>query len=85
MKATETAGGGMRKFRTIDVRPMMARDESPFPAIMAAVKEIKSGEGLCVVSPFLPSPLIERMQGGGFKARPERRADGSWGTFFWKE
>lgn len=83
MKTTK-AEGGARKFRTIDVRPMMARDESPFQTIMAAVAAIKPGEGLCVVSPFLPSPLIERMQAGGFEARPERRADGAWETFFWK-
>ena len=82
MKTTKADGG--RKFRTIDVRPMFARDESPFQAIMAAVAAIKPGEGLCVVSPFLPSPLIERMQAGGFEARPERRADGAWETFFWK-
>ncbi len=85
MKANKAEGGGARKFRTIDVRPMMARDESPFPAIMAAVAGLKDGEGLCVVSPFLPSPLIERMQASGFEARPERRVDGAWATFFWRE
>ncbi len=81
----ETTHGGARKFRTIDVRPIMARNEEPFRAIMTAVAAIKPGEGLAVIAPFLPSPLIERMQAGGFEARPERQADGSWQTFFWRE
>lgn len=73
------------KYRTIDVRPLMARGEEPFQPIMAAVAAIKPGEGLIVIAPFLPSPLIERMHAGGYHARPERLTDGSWQTFFWKE
>lgn len=74
-----------RRFRTIDVRPLLKRGEEPFPQIMAAVAELKPGEGLAIVAPFLPSPLIERLHAAGYEARPERGADGSWKTFFWRE
>jgi hypothetical protein len=38
-----------------------------------------------LISPFLPSPLIERMQSLGYEARAERVSDGSWRSLFWKE
>lgn len=74
----KTNGG--RKSRSLDVRPMIARDESPFLPIMDAVGALQSGESLQLITPFLPSPLIERLHAEGFSARPERRGDGSWCT-----
>lgn len=71
-----------RKYRALDVRPVIARGEEPFRKIMSTLATLEPGEGLALISPFLPSPLIEKLQGGGFEARPERRADGSWQTFF---
>jgi uncharacterized protein (DUF2249 family) len=70
------------RVRALDVRPLIARGEEPFPAIMAAVARLAPGESLALTTPFLPSPLIERLKGDGFRARPERRADGSWRTLF---
>lgn len=74
-----------RKYRTLDVRPLIARGEEPFPAIMKTLAALKPDEGFALIAPFLPSPLIERMHAAGFQARPERRGDGSWQTFFWRE
>ena len=71
-----------RKVRTLDVRPLLARGEDPFRKIMATVAALREGESLLIVSPFLPSPLIERLQGDGFDARPERSSDGAWRTHF---
>jgi uncharacterized protein (DUF2249 family) len=74
-----------RRTRTLDVRPLLARGEEPFAKIMTTVAALTPDENLIVISPFLPSPLIERLQAAGFEARPERRADGSWQTFFSRE
>jgi hypothetical protein len=74
-----------RKYRTVDVRPLIARGEDPREKLLATVAALGANEGLLVVSPFLPSPLIERLRGGGLQARPERSADGSWRTFFWRD
>ena len=71
-----------RKSRTLDLRPIIAAGNEPFTTIMAAVAEVAAGETLLLVTPFLPSPLIEKLQGDGFTARPERRSDGSWVTAF---
>jgi len=73
------------KVRTVDVRALIARGEEPFKKIMATVDALGPDEGLIVIAPFLPSPLIERLQSAGFQARPERLADGSWQTFFRRE
>lgn len=71
-----------KKVRTLDVRPLIARGEEPFRKIMSTVAALQPGEGLLLISPFLPSPLIEKLQSEGFTARPERGADGAWRTHF---
>ncbi|HYD85617.1 MAG TPA: DUF2249 domain-containing protein [Opitutus sp.] len=74
-----------RKFRALDVRPLIARGEEPFHQVMTAISELQPDEGFELTAPFLPSPLIERMQAAGYSVRPERHADGSWRTFFWRQ
>lgn len=71
-----------RKQRTLDVRAIMARGEEPFSKIMQTVASLAAGEEFVLISPFLPSPLIEKLQSEGFQARPERRIDGAWQTHF---
>ena len=73
------------KPRTLDVRRVFAAGGEPFPLIMAAVAEVGAGGSLVLITPFLPSPLIEKLHAEGFTARPERRADGSWQTLFRRE
>ena len=74
-----------RKTHTLDLRPIIAAGQEPFTRIMAAVAGVEVGETLLLVTPFLPSPLIEKLQSEGFSARPERRSDGSWQTAFRRE
>jgi hypothetical protein len=72
----------IRIVRTLDVRPMMARGEQPFTKIMGVVQSIRPGEGFVLITPFVPAPLIERLQSEGFSTRPELRGDGGWQTQF---
>ena len=72
----------MAASRILDVRPLIARGEEPFPRVMALVNNTRPGEGFTIVSPFIPAPLIERLQSEGYLVRPEFRADGSWETRF---
>lgn len=73
-----------RKTRTLDIRPLMAAGVSPFEKIMKAIDALAAGETLLLITPFLPSPLIEKLHSEGLEARPARRADGSWQTQFWR-
>jgi len=72
-------------FRRLDVRKMLARGIEPFPVIRKNLDALEPGEGLTVVAPFLPSPLIEKLGGEGFSSRVEPQPDGSWVTYFWRE
>jgi hypothetical protein len=74
--------GEARKVRTLDVRPLMARGEEPFAKIMALVRDTSPGDAFIIVSPFIPAPLIERLQSEGYVTRPEHRSDGAWQTHF---
>lgn len=73
------------KFKALDVRPILARGVDPFSKVRATVDALKSGEGLSVTAPFLPSPLIERLGSEGFRSRVERLADGAWVAHFWRD
>ena len=75
----------MTKFISLDVRPILTRGGDPFSAVRKTVDRLKTGEGLSVVAPFLPSPLIEKLGSEGFQSRVERRVDGTWVTHFWRD
>ncbi len=72
-------------FKRLDVRKLIARGIAPFPEIRKRVDALQPGEGLAIVAPFLPSPLIERLRGEKFESRVEPQPDGSWVTYFWRE
>ena len=73
------------RYRTLDVRPLFKRNEEPFSAIRKVVDSLAAGQGLLLITPFLPSPSIELLQNEGFHAQPERRVDGAWQTAFTRQ
>lgn len=74
-----------RKFKRLDVRPILARGIEPFSEIRTRVDRLAPGEGLSVIAPFLPSPLIEKLGSEGFQSRVERQSGGVWVTHFWRD
>lgn len=75
----------MNKFKRFDVRDMLSRGVEPFPEIRKRVDALKSDEGLIVVAPFLPSPLVEKLSGEGFASKIERGSGADWIIYFWRE
>jgi hypothetical protein len=73
------------KFKTFDVRPLLARGEEPLSLIRARIDALGAGQGLTVVAPFLPAPLIELLRSEGFASSMEHRADGAWAVNFWRD
>lgn len=71
-----------KKFRTLDVRPVLKSGGEPFSVITSEVAKLKPDEGLILITPFLPSPLIEHLKSSGFEARPQVQSDGTWQTIF---
>ncbi|MGZ5022502.1 MAG: DUF2249 domain-containing protein [Chthoniobacterales bacterium] len=74
-----------RKFRKLDVGPILARGDEPFAVIREHVDALRPNEGLSVIAPFLPSPLIEKLGREGFQSRVERMPGTSWITHFWRD
>jgi hypothetical protein len=74
-----------RKFKTLDVRPILAKGVEPFSKIRQTIDALGPDEGLSVIAPFLPSPLIEILGSEGFQSRVERQVSGGWAVHFWRE
>ena len=75
----------INKFKRFDVRDLLARGVEPFPEIRQRVNALKSGDGLIVIAPFLPSPLVERLSGDGFASKIEKGGGADWLVYFWRE
>lgn len=75
----------LSRFKRFDVRPLLKRGAEPLQEILKRVQSLTSQEGLIVVAPFLPSPLIELLGSQGFASKIERGDRGSWIVYFWRE
>ena len=49
------------KFKRFDVRDRLRNGIEPFLEIFQRVNALQPDEGLIIVAPFLPSPLIEKL------------------------
>ncbi len=74
----------LNKFKRFDVRGLLRDGLEPFPEIHRRVTALPPDEGLIIVAPFLPSPLIERLGGDGFASKVERGAGSDWIVYFWR-
>lgn len=72
------------RFKRFDVRKLLAQGTEPFAAIRQRVDALEAGEGLALIAPFLPAPLIEKLRSEGYASRAEPQPDGSWVTYFWR-
>ncbi|MEI6196771.1 MAG: DUF2249 domain-containing protein [Verrucomicrobiota bacterium] len=75
----------INRFKRFDVREILQRGVEPFPEIHQRVSALKPDEGLIVVAPFLPSPLVEKLTGEGFSSKVERGSGADWMIYFWRE
>jgi Uncharacterized conserved protein (DUF2249) len=74
-----------RKFKTLDVQPILTAGGEPFSKIRESIAALGDDEGLSVIAPFLPSPLIEKLGSEGFESRVERQPGGGWIVHFWRD
>ena len=75
----------MKRFQKLDVRPLLRQGVEPFPVIKAKVDSLGPDEGLELIAPFLPAPLVDVLTAQGFEHRIEKSDDGSWTVWFWRE
>jgi hypothetical protein len=75
----------LSKFKKFDVRALLEKGLEPLPEILKRVQSLKPDQGLIVVAPFLPSPLIEKLGSEGFQSKVEPAQGGPWIVYFWRE
>lgn len=75
---------GIRRFKKLDVRPLIAQGEQPFTRVMDALSRLKTDEALELHAPFLPAPLVERLSSEGYSHRFEMTGPGHWSVCFWR-
>jgi len=75
----------LNQFKRLDVRGLLRQGREPFPEIRRRVDALQPEEGLIVIAPFLPSPLIEKLGSEGFRSKVEPGEAGSWIVYFWRE
>jgi uncharacterized protein (DUF2249 family) len=73
------------RFKRLDVRPIIAKGVEPFAAVRSRIDRMGAGEGLTVIAPFLPSPLIEKLTSEGFRSSVQHQPDGAWAVNFWRD
>jgi hypothetical protein len=71
-------------FKTLDVRPLLAGGTEPLREIRRRLDALPADNGLTVIAPFLPAPLIELLKSEGYESTIERRTDGAWAVNFWR-
>jgi len=71
-------------FKRFDVRPLLAKGQEPFPVIRTRIDQLAAGEGLIVMAPFLPSPLIEILGAEGFATKIEKASGPDWMVYVWR-
>jgi hypothetical protein len=75
----------LSKFKKFDLRPLLQKGSEPLPEIIKRVQSLKQDEGLIIVAPFLPSPLIEKLGSEGFESKLEPGQVGQWIVYFWRQ
>lgn len=75
----------LNQFKRFDVRPLLAQGVEPFPEVRKRIDALKPDEGLIVIAPFLPSPLVERLKSEGFEAKLEKGNGADWIVYFWRQ
>lgn len=75
----------LNQFKRLDVRPMLRQGQEPYSEIRKRVDSLPRDQGLIIVAPFLPSPLIEKLGSEGFASRVERGQGSDWIVYFWRE
>lgn len=66
----------------LDIRPLLARGEQPFDAIMSAADALSPGQALLLIAPFRPAPLYSVMAGRGFSVDDRAAPGGVWEVTF---
>jgi hypothetical protein len=72
-----------KRSNNLDLRDLICRGIGSFSKIRRRVDAPEPDEGLSVIAPFWPSPLVEKTGGKGFAAWVKRGTGTDWMVYFW--
>ncbi len=70
---------------TLDARPLLAQGIHPFEQVQQESAALQPGEIFEIITPFQPTPMVEKMSAAGFETYSEAAEDGMFHTFFGKK
>lgn len=69
--------------RTLDARPIIEGGGHPLPEVLKALEDLPRGEVFCLVTPFVPEPLLDVVRGRGHQVwTAPRGPDGAIRSYF---
>lgn len=69
----------------LDARPILARGEHPLEHVLAEVARFQKGQVYRLTTPFLPAPLVQKVQVEGFDSWSEEASPGQFESWFRKQ
>ena len=69
---------------TLDARPLLAQGIHPFEQVQQECAALQPGEIFEIITPFQPTPMIEKMAAAGFENYSVIGEDGMYHTCFSK-
>lgn len=69
---------------TLDARPLLAQGIHPLEQVMKEAATLQPGEIFKIITPFPPSPMVEKMGAAGYETHMEPAPDGLFHTYFVK-
>ena len=70
---------------SLDARPLLAQGIHPLELVQQECANLSSGEIFEIITPFPPTPMIEKMSAAGFETYSEAEGDGMFHTCFMKK
>lgn len=64
--------------KTVDARPMLEQGEHPLELVIAEAKKLQTGEYLQLITPFLPTPLLDKLDNKSFRHWSEQQDEETW-------
>ena len=67
---------------TLDARPILAAGEHPLQRVVEESTKLAPGEIYEIITPFPPTPMIEKLTASGFQGFSETDPTGMFHTYF---
>ncbi|MFH2008490.1 MAG: DUF1858 domain-containing protein [bacterium] len=67
-----------------DAREAIEGGGHPLPQALAAVDKLEAGHAFAIVTPFLPAPMIDKIEQKGFRSWTEQKGPEHFVTYFAK-